>query len=85
MKVNMLDRMTPVLTDACNDSVSVFEPAFLGNLGNRLKYSRNIKRIIRADSIGRLDMTLGNDKNVNGSLRGNITESIDLVVLINLG
>lgn len=85
MKVNMLDRLTSVLTDVCNNSVSVFEPAFLGNLGNRLEYSRDIKRIIHTDNICGLDMTLGHDKNVDGSLRCYVTESIDLFVFINLG
>jgi hypothetical protein len=85
MEVNMLDRLTPILTDVGDNPVSVFKPTFLGNLGNRLKDSSNVKRVVCTDSICRLDMALGNDKNVNGSLRCNITESIDLVVLVDLG
>ena len=84
MEMDVLDRLTTVLADICNDSVSVFKSASRGNLGHCLKDRLNAARVICGDSVGRFNVAFWNDENVNGSLRSNILEGIYFFILVYL-
>ena len=84
MEVDVLDRLTAILTNICDNSVAIFKPASLGNFGNCLEYCLNTARVFGGYSVGGFDVTFGNDKHVNGSLGSDVLEGIDLFVLIYL-
>jgi hypothetical protein len=80
----VLDRLASVLADIGDNSVAVFKSAHLGDLGNCLEYSFYATGGFIRDSVGRFNMTFGNDQNVYGSLGIDILEGVDLVVFIDL-
>ena len=85
VEVNVLDRLTAVLAHVGDNTVAVRETARGSHLGDRLKDRGDLTRGRRVDSVSRLDVSLGHDENVDGSLRIYVAEGKDLFVLIDLG
>ena len=84
MEVDVLDRLTAILTNICDNSVAVFKSACLCNRRDSFKNCAYPRRVFGGDSVGGFDVTFGNDKHVNGSLGSDVLEGIDLFVLIYL-
>lgn len=84
MKVDVLDRLTAVLADIGDNSVSVFKSASCGDLGYRLKNCGNIIRVCTVDHVGGFDMLSRYHDHVDRCLRIYILKRVDLVVGIYL-
>ena len=84
MEVDVLDRLTAILTNICDNSVAVFKSACLCNSGDRLEDRADPRGVFRCNCIGRLNVAFGNDKHVNGCLRVDILEGINLFILVDL-
>ena len=84
VKVDVLYGLASVLAYVGDDSVSVGKTACGSNLGYSLKNRGNCPGALGIDSVGRLDMALWHDQHVNGSLRSDVTERVDAVILVYL-
>ena len=84
MEMKMLYALASILTAICNNAVSVLKSRRGGNLWNSLKYLCHVYTVFRIDSIGTADMCFGHNENMNGCLRINVVESVNVLILINL-
>ena len=82
--MNVLNRLTAVFADICDDSVAVCKSAFLCDSGDGLEDFCNNCGIGFVYLVCRLNVLLGNNDYVYGSLRCDVAEGKNLLVLINL-
>ena len=84
MKMNVLHGLTSVLAAVIYNTVSVCQFHYPGDLWYRFKNLCHVDAVFCCYLICATDMSLGNHKNVNGSLRINILECIYVFVLVYL-
>ena len=84
MKMKMLDRLASIGAAVCDHTVTAAEILALGDLGYLFEYLCDVYAVFRIDLINGRDVNLRHQENMYGSLRINITESINVFVLINL-
>ena len=80
--MQVTDALTAVLADIGDDAVAVFQFCGLGDLRNGREHGGNAGGGVRRDLVGRGNVGLGNDENVDGRLRRDVVKSIDVFVLI---
>ena len=84
VEMDMLYRLATVFADICDNSVTACKTASRRYLGYCLEYRFYIAGVLLIDSICGFDVAFWNDKYVNGSLRSDIIEGIDVFVLVYL-
>lgn len=84
VKMQVKNSLTRVLAAVVDNAKTVVKTLLSGNFGNRFKAAGNFSGIVRCDIRRAGDMRFGNNKDVNGSLRVDIAEGKDVLVLIDL-
>ena len=82
--MDMLNRLTAVVADVGDDTVSVFETALGSDLRDNLEYFCDNVAVFGSYFVSGLNVVLGDNDNVNGSLRSDIVKSQDIFVFISL-
>ncbi len=84
MEMKMLNGLAGVFSAVGNNAVAVFETFLLCDEGDGLKALCSVNGSLGADIVHRLHVHLGDDEDMNGSLRSDITECKNVFVLVNL-
>ena len=84
MKMQVLYRLTSVAATVGYNAVSSLKSRLLGDNGDHLEYMGHESAVFSRNAVCRLDMTLWNNENVNGSLGIYVVESQTLIVLVSL-
>lgn len=79
------DRLTAVLTAVIDYAEAVIETFALGNLCDSLEALADKSGVFSIDSLSAADVLLGDNKDMNGSLRIEVTEAENIFILENLG
>jgi len=85
MEVQVMYGLACVVSTVGDNTEAAVEILGLCDRGNGLKALADQNGILGSNFTGRVDMLLGDDKNMGGSLRCYVTEGIDILVLIDLG
>lgn len=85
MEMQMSDGLSAVLAAIIDNTVAVFQAFLLGDLGDRLENTGYEVAVFGIYAIGTFDMLFGNYHRMERSLRCNIGERINIVVLEYLG
>ena len=82
MEMKVLYGLASVSAAICDDSVAICKSRFLCYCGDSFENSGNVGAVFSAYHIAGIDMKLGNNENMNGSLGIYILEGIDLFIFV---
>lgn len=84
VEVQMLDALATVFSHVGDDAVAVCKTGSLSDLRDRREDGGDVCGGIIRDLVGRRDVGLGNDQNVDGRLGGDVVKCVDGLVLVHL-
>ena len=83
--MQVLDRLTAVLTAVGDDAVAVHKPLGGGDLRDHLEDAGHVAAVLGIHLVSRGHVSLRNDEDVGGSHGGDVAESVHQLVLVHLG
>ena len=84
VEVQVHDGLAAVRAAVVDDAVAAAEAFRLGDLGDGFKAACDPHAVLRCYLVSAGDMSLGNNEDVHRSLRIDVAESIDILILIDL-
>ena len=84
MEVQVHDGLAAVRAAVVDDAVAAAEAFDLSDLRDGFKAARDPHAVLRGYLVGAGNMSLGNDEDMHRSLRVDVTESVDILILIDL-
>ena len=80
----MLDGLAGVVAAVVDNAVAVAQSERLGDFGDLGEDIRDDIRVVLIDRVGTADVLLGYDEHMHGSLRIEVIEAYNFIVLVNL-